>query len=206
MSVKKYARIVLLSGKQGSGKTTTQKALIDAWNQRANHKAVLVNFADPLYEMAEAVRNIAARYGIPKKMPKDGPLLQVLGTEWGRNTVSENIWVDALRGKMDHLYAQGGVFAYDHPLFVVGDCRFRNEFELFPEALRVRLKCPEATRRERCSMWRENSQHQSEIDLDGFDEEGRFDLYLDTWAQPPEEAVRAILEKLNTKWKDERRP
>ena len=68
----------------------------------------------------------------------------------------------------------------EHDLVIVGDCRFENEFMAFPEALRVRLQCPEDIRRKRCSMWRENVEHPSEIGLDRYANEGKFDIYMNT--------------------------
>lgn len=197
--------MVLLSGQQGSGKTTTQQGLVRDWGKLGNHKACAVNFADPLYEMAEAVRTIAEKYGIPKKMPKDGPLLQVLGTEWGRNSIGENIWVNALKGKIKDVSIREGTWAYDESLAVVGDCRFRNEFDAFPDALRVRLNCPTALRKERCSAWRENDQHKSEVDLDQYNEEMKFDLYFDTSVSKAEGVVGAIIDALKAGvWKEKR--
>jgi hypothetical protein len=182
--MKIHSRIVLLSGQQGSGKTSAQKKLIDMWNARPGHKAIAINFADALYEMHFAVQAIAQRYGIEPKKPKDGPLLQVLGTQWGRHTIDENIWVIILKGKIKEQYAREGLYAHDvdKALIVIGDCRFENEFEAFPEALRVRLICNEDARKLRCSMWRENTAHESEVSLDRYDTLGKFDLYVDTGA------------------------
>jgi hypothetical protein len=189
--------LVLISGRQGAGKTTLQKLLIEKRNALSNHRAAAVNFADILYEMHDAVRAVGDKYGIMKKNPKDGPLLQVLGTEWGRNTIGDNIWVDALKKKIDLVSVREGVFAYDQSLFVVGDCRFRNEFDAFPKALRIRLNCMEALRRERCSMWRDNSSHPSEVDLDGYNEEFKFDKYFDTRETPALIIAESVIDTLH---------
>ena len=194
-----YNQMVLLSGPRGSGKTTAQTLLIDTWGKlSSHHKALAINFADPLYEMAEAVRDIAAKYKVPKKMPKDGPLLQLLGTDWGRNTVDQDIWVRCLKGKIEFMAVKEGIYAYDNSLFVVGDCRFRNEFDAFPGALRVRLNCGEHVRKDRCSMWRENTAHASETDLDEYDRAGKFDLYFDTSAVGPGEIIVKVIETLKS--------
>jgi hypothetical protein len=65
-------------------------------------------------------------------------------------------------------------------LVIIDDCRFPNEFEAFPEALRVRLNADEKVRKLRTEAWRENTLHPSEVSLDIYDIEGKFDLYLQT--------------------------
>lgn len=197
-------KLILLSGKQGSGKTTLQEALRLAWNSRSESSAVPVNFADIIYEMHNEVRVVAKNYGIPIVQPKDGVLLQLLGTEWGRKTLGPDVWVNALRNQLERLeYALG-----KHcPNFVaiVGDCRFENEFDAFPDALRVRLRASKDVRKLRCSMWRPNDEHPSEVGLDAYDNEGRFDLVLDTSYGGIETCVNQILEVLQTDFKARRK-
>jgi hypothetical protein len=168
-------QIILLSGKQGSGKTTLQQDLIRVLHARPGVRCHVVNFADPLYEMHNFCIGKLATLGIKRDIVKDGPLLQLLGTEWGRKTVDENIWVKTLKGQVDRITKMMG---FDRNIFLVGDCRFKNEFYGFPEALRVRLECDRETRKARCSMWRENDTHPSEVDLDDCVDE--FDLVFDT--------------------------
>ena len=45
-------------------------------------------------------------------------LLQSLGTEWGRNIVGQDIWVQAMEQKFQSSYA---------PLRIIDDLRFENE-------------------------------------------------------------------------------
>lgn len=168
---------VLISGKQGSGKTTLMNELC----KRELHKvAVLpVNFADPLREMHDAVLGVLQNYGIKREIRKDGPLMQVLGTEWARKSLGEDIWIRLCKKETDGI--ETGFFerlGFERILFIIGDCRFKNEFEAFPEALRVRLRCPREVRKLRCEMWREIETHPSEVDLDGQDE--KFDVVFDT--------------------------
>lgn len=175
--------IVMISGKQGSGKTTTQQLLGKVWYDRFGGQITYVNFADILYEMHDEVLKVLNRYWPRRDIAKDGPLLQVLGTDWGRKTIDEDIWVKCLKKKIQ---SEG------NSLVVIGDCRFENEFDAFPEALRIRLECPEAVRKARCSMWRENSTHPSEVGLDRYAAEGRFDLTLKTNEMPIEGCVKLI--------------
>lgn len=183
--------VISLSAKQGSGKTTLQKALVEAlWNRFELHSLV-INFADPLYEMHDAVLKVLNQWYPDRGLAKDGPLLQLLGTDWGRKTINDNIWVDLTKARVKQAFK-------DNPkqIVIIGDCRFQNEFHAFPNALRVRLQCPEAIRKIRCSMWRENTEHPSEVGLDQYDARGWFDLYIDTWKTPVEGCVDLVIAQL----------
>jgi len=171
--------VLLISGKQGSGKTTLAKNVCKAWQQTKNNRAILVNFADPLYDMHNFIIGYLKDHGIERPLVKDRPLLQLLGTEWGRRTVSENIWVDLLKAKIKKAEEPGRNLGQNQ-LFIVGDCRFRNEFDAFPDAVRIRLECTTDLRRVRCEQWRETDNHASEIDLDGYAAENKFDLNVYT--------------------------
>lgn len=193
------ARIVLLSGKQGSGKTTLQKALAQEFEREPGTRAVTVNFADVIYEIAGAVDQIIGKYAPQftlqaRGVVKDGPLLQLLGTEWGRGTLDENIWVTCARGKVERVIEENKDAS--SLLIVLGDTRFENEFDAFPEALRVRLRCDEPIRKARCSMWRENTEHPSEVGLDRYAAENKFDLYFDTGIKPINECLNDLVTEL----------
>jgi hypothetical protein len=110
---------------------------------------------------------------------KDGPLLQYLGTEFGRDKFGKQVWVNILKNEIFSLPAWG----IENSMVLVGDCRFENEFDAFPEALRIRLECPEEIRKLRTDSWRENTQHPSEIGLDRYSEMGIFDMYCNTSPQ-----------------------
>lgn len=184
-------KIVLISGKQGSGKTTLQKALQDEWRSRGYASHVL-NFADVIYSMHYAVLNILNQYWPDRKIVKDGPLLQLLGTDWGRKTIDDNIWVKILKHKLSTFSPSS------RSLIIVGDCRFKNELDGI-EALKIRLECDRESRKKRCEAWRENEQHPSEIDLDDYVHiPGKFDLIFNTGTQSVEHCLRVTLGKLAT--------
>jgi len=176
MSVKH--RVVLISGKQGSGKSTTANGLVEKLVANGYPQTRIFKFAGPLYEMHDAVLEVLGKYGIKRPdLVKDGPLLQVLGTEWGRSTVDTNIWVKCAQNTVQNWFDRR---PYDSAIAILDDCRFENEFDAFPEALKVRLECSAATRQKRCSMWRENQKHPSETGLDMYAELGKFDVVYET--------------------------
>lgn len=197
-------QIVLLSGKQGSGKTTLCNNLFRSYTKNGTFVRV-INFADTIYEIHNFALGVLKRYGIERDIVKDGPLLQLLGTEWARKTISENIWVEITQNRIDQMYQQFKTL-YTKQVFVVGDCRFKNELECIPEALRVRLECPKPVRKERCSAWRENDTHPSEIDLDDWVETGKFDMYFNTQTQTSEHCATMIAAQLDKNtWLEKRK-
>lgn len=183
--------IIMLSGKQGAGKSAAADDLQKALEEKGC-KVVRYKFAQPLYDMHEAIYKVAETYGIERHPEgKDGPLLQVLGTEWGRKTKGYDIWINAARAFVRKVQTDG--FDCASPSVIIDDLRFQNEFDAFPGAFRVRLECAEPVRKTRTHCWRENSTHQSEVDLDGYAEEGRFDLVCDTGWATREEVTAMIM-------------
>ena len=189
-------QVILISGKQGSGKTTLSSAITEKLQEESALRVYELSFASVIYEMHDAVRNIGYNYGIPLKEPKDGPLLQLLGTEWGRNTISEDVWVKAAQAKVLKILERYEL-APAMPIFIFGDTRFENELAAFPEALKVRLECEKDRRKHRVSMWRDKDDHPSEVSLDKAHETGKFDLELNTGILSPEICAERVLERLS---------
>lgn len=176
--------IVLISGKQCSGKSTLADNVSKVLRERnAGLQIIRLKFADPLYKMHDYCRGYLKQLGvkIPHPDTKDGDLLQLLGTEWGRKYVGENVWVDAAKGEVkeqsERLAGNGMT-----QIFIIDDCRFENEFNAFPEALRVRLNADPEIRKERSAntMWRDNQNHPSETSLDDYSILNKFDLTINT--------------------------
>jgi len=183
-------RIFLLSGKQGAGKTTYAQ-WIRAYLGLG--ESVLMNFADPLYEMHHACLPILKRYELrPKNMDKDGELLQVLGTEYGRRLLGDNCWVETMQKNIKKFFAHS-----PHAYVIVGDCRFPNEFDAFEDSAHIiRLSAPEEMRKKRCSYWREKS-HESELALDDYEAQGKFKVVIKTdGASSPKHQVEMLLKQL----------
>jgi hypothetical protein len=118
------ARIVGLAGAAGAGKDTVADMIPGA---------LKLAFADPLY------RGLSAMLGIPEsalrdRAKKEQPvgflgvsprrLLQTIGTEWGRRTVCEDVWLRVALRQWQSASAVGG------SLIVVPDVRFENEAQL----------------------------------------------------------------------------
>ena len=201
-------KIILISGKMGSGKTTIAKEL--AQQLQIQFEKTFCNqliFANTIYQIHDSIRDIIKSKGI--KIPdavkvKDGPLLQYLGTEWGRKTIYENVWVDCAKGEVSNV-VKGYNRKSDEDASVVcifADCRFENELDCFPDALKIRLECDRETRMKRVSMWRDNDTHPSEIGLDKYLAEGKFHLRCDTDRFGVDACVANIISEYEHHFKD----
>lgn len=109
-----YPRVIALAGLAGSGKSTASTFL-----QSKGHK--LVKFAGPLKDMLRAIGYTEDQIegsqkevvGIGGKTPRHA--MQTLGTQWGRDCMGEDFWVNLWRVRA----GSGNV--------VTDDCRFANE-------------------------------------------------------------------------------
>lgn len=174
--------IVGLSGYARSGKDESAKALQEiGWERRA--------FADKLREFLLALNPLVApgvqpAFGAHKVIAtaqevidqygwdgyKESPYgahmreyLQRLGTECGRELISDTIWIDAALGGASH----GG----PAPKIVVTDVRFPNEFDAIINrgGMMIRVTRP--------GVGPANA-HPSETALDGYLEAGYFDAEI----------------------------
>lgn len=114
--------IVAFTGQAGSGKSTATRYLIE------QHGYTLVKFAGPLKDMLRAVgmaedeiegsyKETSLAY-LCGKTPRHA--MQTLGTEWGRNCMGEDFWINLWRRRVEQVFAEAG-------RVVVDDCRFPNE-------------------------------------------------------------------------------
>lgn len=119
-----YPRLIALTGAAGSGKSTAANYLVE------HHGYVRVRFAGPLKDMMRAIgmaeseiegdeKETEFRY-LGGKTPRYA--MQTLGTEWGRNCMGEDFWVNLWRER-----------TIGHDRVVVDDCRFPNEAEVIHE-------------------------------------------------------------------------
>jgi hypothetical protein len=180
--------IILISGKQGSGKSSLGRNL-KAKLEELGNKVETLAYADPLYKIHHAMRNILQSYGADDMDPSkiDGPFLQIIGTSWGRETRHPDIWVNILKKRVKEV----GTF------YIIDDCRIQNEMDAFNcspmRVLKIRLEAPEHVRKLRAKKWRTNTQHLSEIGLDHYN---AWDLTLDTEALKPEETCNMAWQEI----------
>jgi hypothetical protein len=189
--------VILISGKQGSGKTTLAENIQNYFQGKIRpngkrYEVYKLRFSEPLYKMHDACREVLKSYNYTfyDYDKKDGNLLQLIGTEWGRATVSPNLWVEMLNNKIRMLPKDA--------IVTVEDCRFENEFDAFmnvPHCIRVRLEASRQSRKLRASMWRENENHPSEVDLDHYAAMGAFDMTLNSDNLGAEEVLKQVLER-----------
>lgn len=115
-------KLIGLAGRAGAGKSTAAKYLIEQKGY------VRLPFAAPLKKMLLALGlNERETDGDLKEMPCDILLgqtprraLQFLGTEWGRNLIHPDLWIELWRREAARLLNEG------HSV-VADDCRFQNE-------------------------------------------------------------------------------
>lgn len=179
--------VIQISGKQGSGKSTLSANLKRELEEF--YQVYPLKFAGPLYEMHDAVLNIARKYGF-KKVDKDGLLLQILGTEWGRISRGEDCWIKAMQKCVKDVWCS------EDTVVIIDDCRFENEFDAFPKSLRIRLTAPKKARKQRTHAWRDNEKHPSEVSLDKYEQKGKFDFVFDTSKLSAKQITKEILDQL----------
>lgn len=185
--------IFLICGKQGSGKSTLAKNLVEKLNN-----AVLMKFADPIYDMHEAIYDVLAKYNIFKGPEIDGQLLQVLGTEWGRRK-DPHFWVKVAQQRVKNIYQETANLTTIPLHIVIDDCRFENELNAFDSlmpTMKILLHAEEPARKLRAAKWRENVNHESEIGLDHISLE-QYDLVLKTDYETKEDTLQAVLRKIS---------
>lgn len=190
--------ILLISGKQGSGKTTLAQNLFNNLTKDDNFWVYSLKFADPLYEMYEQIWRVMEKFGEPRPVKIDGTLLQLLGTEWGRKNVRENLWCEILQNRVAQIINHTA--QNRSRVFIVDDARFPNEIDAFDKlvnvkVLKVRLEASEYIRRQRAAKWRNAVTHPSEIALDSY---SKWDHVIFTDKHNGPETLKLVERQLST--------
>lgn len=178
--------IVLISSKQGGGKTALKNGLMNHFKTAASF-----SFADCPYLCHDAVKDILGAHGIVTK-EKEKELVRELA-EWARARFGIDIWVRTSLTKIKAIKAHG------IDLIINDDLRFKHEINGVTEEIagekvvRIRLECPEEIRKQRCGEnWREDTKHISEVDLD--DSLSKFDLVIHTDTMSKDQTLSLALE------------
>lgn len=115
-------KIIGFSGPAGAGKTTAAFAVVSS-----KHDFSRLSFADPIRHMLMAIGVGATELGDGKHLPNallgsktPRHAMQTLGTEWGRQSIGPDIWINASRRRLLHVLDLGNRAVFD-------DVRFDNE-------------------------------------------------------------------------------
>lgn len=140
-------KLIGLTGKAGSGKDTVARLilnitqdldldeityLIEYRDMNGFQYGTVYGFADPIYKM---LSELTGQTSLWLMLNKDEvffgktvrQLLQTLGTEWGRNLVNENLWIEWLDDKRKKLKEELGDFAEEQDIEIIVDVRRDNE-------------------------------------------------------------------------------
>lgn len=118
--------IIGFTANMGAGKTTAVEYLRALHSGEHKFKAVSnIKFAQALYDMQEFIYDrISSVYKKPDNFVKDRKLLQWLGTEWGRGSISQTLWIDLWKDRVKYCN-----LSQPRGIIVCDDVRFDNEAE-----------------------------------------------------------------------------
>jgi dephospho-CoA kinase len=105
-------------GKAGAGKSYSAKFMIKKYGYG------VAKFAYPVYMIAEKY------FGM---INKDRKLLQVIGTDAGRDQIDSEIWVKRFKQDMTIIRLTAKILNRSIPKFVMDDCRFPNEHQVLKD-------------------------------------------------------------------------
>lgn len=123
-------RIIGLAGPKGVGKSTfASQMAFDFYRDGYSGQVRIMSFATPLKQMLGCIVNedyikedkerIIPQLGVTARH-----CLQTLGTEWGRNMISNDIWVNLAKYR---------ILESPDRIFIIDDVRFDNEAKMIRE-------------------------------------------------------------------------
>lgn len=179
-------RLVGISGKAGVGKDYIYQHILKPkgfvnWSLAWHFKIWIVATNQATYEEVFVTKPAHVRQ-----------LLQLEGTERGRNVYGENVWCEAARAWIEHLNKEWGVDSIAIP-----DVRFPNEVRFIQQmgGHVLRIEAPE--RAANSSLTPEARLHPSETALDDFK---GFDATVYNDPEVPEPALRWGVDKCFVRW------
>lgn len=163
-------RVILISGHQGSGKTTLARDLKELLETEL-YIPKLIKFASPIYGLHDKIYKELTYFGM-NYVDTDGTLLQFLGAHM-RHIFGPDVWMNIAHDLVRE------ALQITRSIVVIDDLRYQNEIDVWSrnESILVRLTCPENLRKTRAEKWREDTGHASEISLDYYH---GWDLEFDT--------------------------
>ena len=122
-------RIYGLAGPKGVGKSTfASQMAFDFYRDGYTGQVRIMSFATPLKQMLACIVNQHFIENKEEIIPQLGVsaryCLQTLGTEWGRNTISNDIWVNLAKHRIEESTEK---------IFIIDDVRFDNEAKMIRE-------------------------------------------------------------------------
>lgn len=173
-------KVIAISGKAGSGKTTLARNILDQLEETKS--IALVKFADPIYEIQDSIQG-----ELNKSAIKDRPLMLKIG-EIVKQNYGEEVFTETLVTKLKEL--EGHV-----DIAIIDDMRFGHELEALygsmNDLITVRLDAPEHILDKRVGV-KANRDHISEIDLDN----AMFDMYINVVDKNEKETVAEVINEI----------
>jgi hypothetical protein len=172
--------IIGISGKMGCGKDYTCNNLVIPVLKYFNHTFLQVSFADQIKINVMTKNNIPFDDVYVNKTQNSRRLLQLEGTENGRDILGKDIWIRYLENWIK-VHESRGI-----QNFICTDVRFSNEFEYIKKrgGIIIRIDAPERNIKRLLSESRGDyniletlKTHRSECDLDNL-EDDCFDLII----------------------------
>ena len=166
--------LIIISGKQGSGKTTLGNNLTKYY-QEIITKTIHCTLAEPIYELHNKLYET-----------KNRKALQLIG-DWARG-ICPDIFIKAVISKIDK-----------SNIAIVSDCRRLDEISAlssmgwFKSVITVRLDCDVDSRKLRCPAYGSDN-HLSETELDEFN----FSIRIDTNALTASEVMDRVITHART--------